>query len=238
VKGDTTPTNGARGKRRQAAAAAPEPSERVRLLRRGDLDEMEEHPRPIAPDDPRIRRLALHFRGIMQTLELDLADPNLVGTEERVARMYLEIFTGLEEGTEPTVTTFPNDEGYNQMVSVRDVPFYSMCAHHFLPFFGRAHIGYIPGAKIVGLSKLARIVEFYARRPQIQERMTEQVIGFLQQRLEPLGAIVVIEANHLCMEMRGVKKPGSTTTTSAVRGAFLDRATREEFFELLGRRER
>ena len=238
MKGDAARTNEARAKGRSAAAKS-RPNEPVRLLRRGDLDEIEdERPRAVAADDPRIRRLATHFRGVMQTLGLDLEEPNLVGTDERVAKMYLEIFAGLEDGTEPRVTCFPNDEGYNQMVSVRDVPFYSMCAHHFLPFFGRAHVGYIPGTKIVGLSKLARIVEFYARRPQIQERMTEQVIGFMQQRLEPLGAIVVIEANHLCMEMRGVKKPGSTTTTSAVRGAFLDRATREEFFELLGRRER
>lgn len=209
---------------------------------RGDIDEPDEGelrlaaPRRLRDDDPRIRRLALHFRGIMQTLDLDLADPNLVGTDGRVARMYLEIFAGLAEGAEPRIKTFPNTEGYNQMVSVRDVPFHSMCAHHFLPFFGRAHIAYIPNGQIIGLSKLARIVEFYARRPQIQERLTEQIIGFVQQRLQPLGAIVVVEANHLCMEMRGVKKPGATTITSAVRGAFLDRATREEFFELLRRR--
>jgi GTP cyclohydrolase I len=211
------------------------------VVRRGDIEEPDDEelkvgPRRLRAGDPRVRRLALHFRGIMETLDLDLDDPNLIGTEERVARMYLEIFAGLAEGAEPRIKTFPNTEGYNQMVSVRDVPFHSMCAHHFLPFFGRAHIAYIPNGQIVGLSKLARIVEFYARRPQIQERLTEQVIGFLQQRLEPLGAIVVIEANHLCMEMRGVKKPGASTITSAVRGAFLDRATREEFFELLHRR--
>jgi GTP cyclohydrolase I len=210
------------------------------LVRRGDIDEPDDEEiragaRRVRADDPRVRRLAQHFRGIMQTLDLDLADPNLIGTEERVACMYLEIFAGLAEGAEPRIKTFPNTDGYNQMVSVRDVPFHSMCAHHFLPFFGRAHIGYVPNGQIVGLSKLARIVEFYARRPQIQERLTEQIIGFLQLRLEPLGAIVVIEANHLCMEMRGVKKPGATTITSAVRGAFLDRATREEFFELLRR---
>ena len=186
-------------------------------------------------DDPRLRRIAKHFRGIMAALELDLEDPNLVGTDERVARMYLELFAGLQEGAEPSVTTFPNDEGYNQMVVVRDIPFYSMCAHHFLPFFGRAHVGYVPDGQVVGLSKLARIVEFYARRPQIQERMTEQVIQFVERKLEPLGAIVVLEATHFCMEMRGAKKPGATTTTSAIRGAFLDRTVREEFFELLRR---
>jgi GTP cyclohydrolase I len=185
--------------------------------------------------DPRIARIAKHFRGIMATLGLDLDDPNLVGTDQRVARMYLEIFAGLEEGSEPSVTTFPNDEGYNQMVVVKDIPFYSMCAHHFLPFFGRAHVGYVPNGQVVGLSKLGRIVEFYARRPQIQERMTEQIIQFLARKLTPHGAIVVVEGTHFCMEMRGVSKPGTTTTTSAIRGAFLDRTVREEFFELLRR---
>jgi GTP cyclohydrolase I len=203
-----------------------------------DLDAL---PSGVHPDalrqDPRIGRIAKHFRGIMAALGLDLEDPNLVGTDQRVARMYLEVFAGLEQGAEPSVTTFPNDEGYNQMVVVKDIPFYSMCAHHFLPFFGRAHVGYVPNGQVVGLSKLARIVEFYARRPQIQERMTEQVIQFVERKLTPLGAIVVVEATHFCMEMRGVSKPGATTTTSAIRGAFLDRTVREEFFELLRRGE-
>jgi GTP cyclohydrolase I len=201
--------------------------------------DLEDLPSGVHPDalrqDPRIGRIAKHFRAIMAALGLDLEDPNLVGTEQRVARMYLELFGGLEEGAEPGVTTFPNDEGYNQMVIVKDIPFYSMCAHHFLPFFGRAHVGYVPNGQVVGLSKLARIVEFYARRPQIQERMTEQVIQFLEKKLTPLGSIVVVEATHFCMEMRGIQKPGATTTTSAIRGAFLERTAREEFFELLRR---
>src|SRR5947207_712447 len=120
-----------------------------------DLDEL---PLGVHPDalrqDPRVGRIAKHFRGIMAALGLDLEDPNLVGTDQRVARMYLQIFAGLEEGAEPSVTTFPNDEGYNQMVVVKDIPFYSMCAHHFLPFFGRAHVGYVPNGQVVGLSKL------------------------------------------------------------------------------------
>ena len=190
----------------------------------------------VVPQDPRVGEIALHFRAIMDALGLDPTDPNLIGTDLRVAKMYLEIFSGLEEGAEPRIKTFPNTEAYNQMVTVFDVPFYSMCAHHFLPFFGKAHIAYIPNGQIIGLSKLARIVEFYARRPQIQERMTEQVIGFLQEKLTPQGAIVVLEANHFCMEMCGVKKPGSTTVTSAIRGSFLERVVREEFFELLNRR--
>jgi GTP cyclohydrolase I len=201
-----------------------------------EIDELPVGVHPAAlRDDPRIGRIARHFRGIMAALGLDLEDPNLVGTDQRVARMYLEIFAGLQEDAEPSVTTFPNDEGYNQMVVVKDIPFYSMCAHHFLPFFGRAHVGYVPREQVVGLSKLARIVEFYARRPQIQERMTEQIIQFLETKLSPLGSIVVLEASHFCMEMRGVEKPGTTTTTSAIRGTFLDRPARAEFFDLIRR---
>lgn len=186
-------------------------------------------------DDPRLPGISEHIRAILEILRLDLSDPNLTGTPDRVARMYLELFTGLEVGGEPLLKTFPNTEHYSQIVSVRDIPFYSLCAHHFLPFFGRAHVAYIPGSRIVGISKLARIVEFYARRPQIQERMTEQVIGSLKDELEPTGAMVVIQANHLCMEMRGVKKPGALTTTSAISGTFEDRAVREEFLQLLNR---
>lgn len=207
------------------------------------VDERDGFPRPTlvhphtAGEDPRAARIAEHFRGIMDALGLDRADPNLAGTDQRVARMYLDLFSGLEEGAEPKITTFPNDEQYSQMVAVQDITFHTVCAHHFLPFFGRAHVAYVPNGRIVGLSKLARIVEFYARRPQIQERMTEQVIQFLEKELHPLGAMVVIEANHFCMEMRGVKKPGATTTTSAIRGSFLDRAVREEFLGLLRRRD-
>ncbi len=186
-------------------------------------------------EDPRVEEIAGHVLAILKALRLDLDDPNLVGTPERVARMYLEVFAGLEAGSRPRLKTFPNVERYGEIVSVRDVPFYSMCAHHLLPFFGRAHLAYIPNARIVGLSKLARIVEFYARRPQLQERMTEQIIDFLAAELQPQGAMVVIEASHLCLEMRGVTKPGVLTTTSAIRGVFRNRAVREEFLALLRR---
>jgi GTP cyclohydrolase I len=183
----------------------------------------------------KLETIARHFRAIMEALGLDLDDPNLAETDRRVARSYLEMFAGLEEGSEPAITTFPNDEQYNEMVAVKDITFYSMCAHHFLPFFGRAHLGYIPNGRIIGLSKLARIVEFYARRPQLQERMTEQIVTYLEHHLTPQGSIVVVEANHLCMEMRGVRKPGAITTTSAIRGAFLQTQVREEFLNLLRR---
>jgi GTP cyclohydrolase I len=182
-----------------------------------------------------VRNVAHHMSAIMRELRLDLNDPNFVETPERVAKMYLEMFHGLREGSEPKVTTFPNDGDYHHMVIEREIPFYSMCAHHFVPFYGHAHIAYIPASRIVGLSKLPRILEFYAKRPQLQERLTEQVAEFLQSRLQPQGVMVVIEARHLCVEMRGVKKPGALTTTSALRGCFADRKVREEFLALLRR---
>jgi len=180
-------------------------------------------------------RIAGHVRGILETLGLDLSDPNLHETDRRVAQMYLEMFHGLREGAEPKVTTFPNEEGYEHMVMEREIPFYSMCAHHLVPFYGHAHIAYIPNERILGLSKFARILEFYAKRPQLQERLTEQVVDFIEDRLKPQGAMVVIEARHLCVEMRGVKKPGALTVTSALRGIFHQRPVREEFLDLLRR---
>ena len=179
--------------------------------------------------------IAHHVRGMLTALGLDLTDPNLAETDLRVAKMYLEMFHGLEEGAEPKVTTFPNEERYSHMVMEKDIPFYSMCAHHLVPFYGHAHIAYIPNERILGLSKFARILEFYAKRPQLQERLTEQVVTFLEEKLRPQGAMVVIEARHLCVEMRGVKKPGALTVTSALRGIFHQKPVREEFLDLLRR---
>lgn len=187
-------------------------------------------------DRERIVRVAGHVRGLLTELGLDLTDPNLRETDIRVAKMYHEIFSGLHEGAEPAVTLFPNDEGYSAMVIEKDIPFYSVCSHHLVPFYGHAHIAYIPRDKIIGLSKFARILEFYARRPQLQERLTEQVVEFLREKLDPLGAMVVIEARHLCVEMRGVKKSGAITVTSAIRGSFYKKEVREEFLDLLKRR--
>jgi len=178
-------------------------------------------------------RIAHHVRGILTALGLDLTDPNLAETDLRVAKMYLEMFHGLAEGAEPKVTTFPNEENYTHMVMEKQIPFYSMCAHHLVPFYGHAHIAYIPRDRILGLSKFSRILEFYAKRPQLQERITEQVVTFLEDQLQPQGAMVVIEARHLCVEMRGVKKPGALTVTSALRGIFHQRPVREEFLDLL-----
>jgi GTP cyclohydrolase IA len=190
---------------------------------------------PLGDDERLVGTIAQHMTGIMRELNLDLGDPNYHETPERVAKMYLEMFHGLREGAEPKVTTFPNDEGYHHMVIEKEIPFYSMCAHHFVPFYGHAHIAYIPESEVVGLSKLPRILEFYAKRPQLQERLTEQIAEFLWSRLEPQGVMVVIEARHLCVEMRGVKKTGAMTTTSALRGCFADRLVREEFLALLRR---
>lgn len=179
--------------------------------------------------DARTRLVAARFRGVMEALGLDLADPNLADTPARVARAWRFLFSGLEPGSEPELRTFPNAEGYSQMVAVTGIRFHSLCAHHFLPFFGTAHVAYLPEGRLVGLSKLARAVEHFARRPQVQEQLTEQVAGFLDLRLAPAGVMVVVEARHFCMEMRGVRKAGARTTTSAVRGAFADERRQREF---------
>ena len=198
-----------------------------------------EHVPPVAMADldgdqqGKLGTIAHHVRGILTALGLDLKDPNLAETDLRVAKMYIEMFGGLAEGAEPKVTTFPNEEGYSHMVMEKQIPFYSMCAHHLVPFYGHAHIAYIPRERILGLSKFARILEFYAKRPQLQERLTEQVVRYLEAKLQPLGAMVVIEARHLCVEMRGVKKPGALTVTSALRGIFHQKPVREEFLDLL-----
>lgn len=183
----------------------------------------------------KLDQIAHHVRGILTSLGLDLTDPNLAETDLRVAKMYLEMFGGLAEGAEPKVTTFPNEEKYSHMVMEKQIPFYSMCAHHLVPFYGHAHIAYIPRERILGLSKFSRILEFYAKRPQLQERLTEQVVTYLEEKLQPQGAMVVIEARHLCVEMRGVKKPGAVTVTSALRGIFHQKPVREEFLDLLRR---
>ncbi len=184
--------------------------------------------------------LAKIEQGVRLILEGVGEDPEregLLKTPERVARMYEECFAGLYE--DPAVhfeTTF--DEHHEELVIVRDIPFYSMCEHHLAPFFGKAHVAYVPAktGRICGISKLARLVDVYARRPQVQERLTSQVADTLVEQLNPQGVIVIMEAEHLCMSMRGVKKPGSKTTTSAVRGIFESSeraATRAEALSLL-----
>lgn len=164
--------------------------------------------------------------------------PGLVDTPSRVARAYKEIFAGLYTDPDTVLeTTF--DEQHEELVIVREIPMYSTCEHHLVSFHGVAHVGYIPGydGRITGLSKLARVVDLYAKRPQVQERLTAQVADALMRKLNPRGVIVVVEAEHLCMAMRGVRKPGAVTTTSAVRGQFKSDSTlRAEALELIRRR--
>jgi GTP cyclohydrolase I len=183
-------------------------------------------------------RAAAAVRELLLAVGEDPDRPGLQETPARVARAYAETFAGLwQDPYEVLATTF--DEDHDEMVLVKDIPMYSTCEHHLVPFHGMAHVGYIPGAdgRVTGLSKLARLVEVYARRPQVQERMTRQIADALFEVLKPQGVIVVIEAEHLCMAMRGVRKPGSTTVTSAVRGIFRDSAaTRAEAMSLVMRR--
>jgi GTP cyclohydrolase I len=175
-------------------------------------------------------------REIIRAVGEDPTREGLRETPRRVADMYAEVFSGLRQDP-ADVLRVGFEEGHQELVLVKDIPFYSMCEHHFLPFHGLAHVGYIPNGRVVGLSKLARAVEILARRPQLQERLTSQLADAIMTTLEPAGVAVVISASHLCMTMRGVQKPGSMTVTSAMRGVFQrNPATRAEFMSLIGER--
>ncbi|GAA4411138.1 GTP cyclohydrolase I FolE [Actinokineospora soli] len=168
---------------------------------------------------------------LLAALGRDPASPHLADTPTRVARAYAELLTPREFN----LTTFPNDEGYDELVLARDIPVQSLCEHHLLPFHGVAHVGYLPGERILGLSKLARVVELFARDLQVQERLTKQVADWLQDHLAPKGVGVVIEAEHLCMSLRGVRAAGARTVTSTLQGALReDPRSRQEFFALAG----
>ncbi len=183
---------------------------------------------------PDLEAIELAVRTILTAIGEDPDREGLVETPRRVARMYAEVFSGLRITPESVIETIFEDEEHHEIVMVRDIPFYSMCEHHLIPFHGRAHVAYTPRGTVTGLSKLARLVETYARRPQMQERLTTQVADTMMEALEPYGVMVVVEAEHLCMSMRGVRKPGSITVTSAVRGSFdEDPATRAEAMSLL-----
>jgi GTP cyclohydrolase I len=171
---------------------------------------------------------------IIQALGEDPQREGLAGTPARVARFYEEVFDGIHSDPGEVVDAFFGEEHYQEIVMVREIAFYSMCEHHFVPFHGQAHVAYMPQGRVTGLSKLARLVEGFARRPQMQERLTAQVADCLNDRLDPLGVLVVVEAEHLCMSMRGVRKPGARTVTSAVRGVMESNpATRSEAMSLL-----
>jgi GTP cyclohydrolase I len=179
-------------------------------------------------------RIEKAVREIIEALGENPDREGLMETPERVAAFYAEVFDGIHRDPGDVVDAFFGEEHYQEIVMVREIPFYSMCEHHFVPFHGAAHVAYIPKGRVTGLSKLARLVEGFARRPQMQERLTAQVADALAERLQPLGVMVVVEAEHLCMSMRGVKKPGATTVTSAVRGIMESQpATRAEAMSLL-----
>ena len=182
-------------------------------------------------------RIEAAVREILEAIGEDVDRDGLRETPARVARMYAEVCSGIhEEPADHLISTF--DVDHDEMVMVRDIPLYSLCEHHLLPFIGRAHVAYIPqkGGKITGLSKLVRLVDGYSKRPQVQERLTAQVASAIQRTLDPQGTLVVIEAEHLCMSMRGVAKPGAVTITSAVHGVFRDEvSTRLEAMRFIER---
>jgi len=172
-------------------------------------------------------------RRIIEAIGEDPSREGLLDTPRRIAEMYTELFSGLHRDPRE-VLSHGFQESHREMVILKNIPFYSLCEHHFLPFHGRAHVGYVPNGRIVGASKIARAVDILARRPQLQERLTGQIADAIMEGLSPDGVAVVIEAEHLCMTMRGVQKPGTTLITSAIRGAFRRRAvTRSEFLSLV-----
>ncbi len=178
-------------------------------------------------------KLAEKYRVILEDLGEDPNREGLLKTPERVAKAMQFFMQGYEQDPEKIISSAMFTEDYRQMVIVKDIDFYSMCEHHMLPFFGKAHVAYIPDKKITGLSKIARVVEVFARRLQVQERLTTQIKECIQNTLNPMGVIVVIEAQHLCMQMRGVQKQHSITTTSDFTGVFQQAKTREEFLNLI-----
>lgn len=182
-----------------------------------------------------IQRIERAVREILAGLGEDVHREGLRETPQRVARMYTELCSGIDMDEKDVLKVFYQEENFEELVLVKDIPIYSLCEHHLLPFFGKAHVAYIPRKdKLTGLSKIARVVEMFARRLQLQERLTKQIADALNRVVKPLGVLVVIEAEHLCMTMRGVKKAGSKTVTSSMRGVFLDDArTRAEAMALI-----
>lgn len=182
-------------------------------------------------------RIEKAVREILYAIGEDPDREGLLDTPKRMARMYEEIFSGLNEDPKQHLEVYFQDEQYEELVLIKDIPFHSVCEHHLVPFFGKAHVGYIPkGGRLTGLSKLARVVDTVAKRPQLQERLTATVADSIIEKLDPYGVIVVIEAEHMCMTMRGIKKPGAKTLTSAVRGVFAtDSKSRAEVLSMINR---
>lgn len=188
---------------------------------------------PFTPKEETTQQIAQHIDEILRLLGEDNDREGLIKTPTRVGKAMQFLTQGYQQSAEDILRGALFEEDYRQMVVVKDIPFYSLCEHHLLPFFGKAHVAYIPNGKITGLSKIARVVDVFALRLQVQERMTTQIKDCIQQTLNPLGVMVVIEAEHLCMQMRGVQKPHTITTTSDFTGAFNRPETREEFMNLI-----
>lgn len=185
-------------------------------------------------DDEKIKVIANHFKGIMQALGLDLNDDSLKGTPQRVAKMYVkEIFSGLNKDNEPGVTLFENKYQYNKMLVEKDITLYSYCEHHFVPIIGKVHVAYISKGKVIGLSKINRIVQYYAKRPQVQERLTNQIAEALKKAIGTEDVAVVIDAVHLCVASRGIKDTGSSTITAHYSGKFINEGTKNEFLTFI-----
>lgn len=188
----------------------------------------------VMTDDEKIEKIQHHFAEIMRTLGLDLKDDSLSQTPKRVAKMYVkEIFSGLNPVNKPKATLFENKFGYNQMLVEKNISIYSMCEHHFVPIFGKAHVAYIANGKVIGLSKIHRIVKHYAKRPQVQERLTKQIMEELKSVLGIKDVAVVVDARHMCVECRGVEDVTSSTITAAISGQFQKEATRLEFLRYI-----
>lgn len=185
-------------------------------------------------DEEKIAKIEKHFKEIMETLGLDLRDDSLKGTPKRVAKMYVqEIFAGLDPKNKPDIALFDNKYKYDEMLVEKNITFYSNCEHHFVPIIGKAHVAYISSGKVIGLSKLNRIVQYFAKRPQVQERLTMQIAKELQEVLQTDNIAVLIDAKHLCVSSRGIKDDTSTTVTSYYGGKFQEEATRQEFLKYL-----
>ena len=193
----------------------------------------------VLDDDTKVELIQKHFREIMLILGLDLCDDSLKGTPKRVAKMFVnEIFHGLNPAKKPKITLFDNKYGYDEMVLVRDIVFYSTCEHHFLPFFGKAHIAYLPKEKVPGLSKINRLVQFYAKRPQVQERLTIQIANDIRTMLGTDDVAISIEATHLCVAARGIMDVHSDTVTSKFYGKFNDQNYKSQFLAAIEQREK
>jgi len=188
----------------------------------------------VLTEEEKMKKIEHHFRHIMETLGLDLNDDSLKGTPERVAKMYVkEIFSGLDPANKPKIALFENRYQYNQMLVEKDITFYSNCEHHFVPIFGKAHLAYISNGKVIGLSKLNRIVQYFAKRPQVQERFTMQIAKELQKVLKTEDVAVIIDAKHMCVSSRGVQDTNAATLTSFYGGKFQDAKMKQEFLQYI-----